>query len=75
LPQKINCKYKRGVALVHEEMNLLLQRLIILALLQLLDLALHHGVVANTDKENFYLIHHPGPGGKTKVTPASNMSN
>ena len=35
----------------------------------------HHGVVVNTDKGNSYLIHHPGSGGTTTVTPASNMSN
>ncbi len=35
----------------------------------------HHGVVVNTDKGNSYLVHHPGPGGITTVTQASNMSS
>lgn len=36
--------------------------------------ASHHGVVVNTKEGNSYLIHHPGPGHVTTVTPASNMS-
>lgn len=34
----------------------------------------HHGVVVRTAEGNNYLIHHPGPGGRTTVTDASHMS-
>jgi hypothetical protein len=34
---------------------------------------LHVGVVVNTREGNSYLIHHPGLGHVTTVTPASNM--
>ena len=35
----------------------------------------HHGVVVNTNQGNCYLVHHPGPGQITTVTPCSNMSS
>lgn len=35
----------------------------------------HHGVVVGTKEGNSYLIHHPGPGSTTTVTPSSNMSS